>query len=372
MLPSSRLTGSILMILGTSIGAGMLALPVATAAYPFPIILLTLVGCWFFSSLGALALATLCLRLPPGSNLVSMSRHCFGRFGGGYAWLLYLALMYSLCCAYLSASGEILSTIAELLGGSLPAALGSAISAFIFFLVLHRGMATIDWVNRLFMAAKASIYFLLIYAVLPHFDWHVLIEHPAAGMGFPAWPMIAVILTSFGYSVIIPTLTEYLEYDRRRIYTAVIVGSMIPLAVYVLWILLIQGMLPSDGPGSLLAIAQAENTSGALLTALHTAGAKDWLPRAIEAFLPISVVTSFLGVSLSLSDFLADGLKIKKVGRRGLIIWGLVLIPPFAIILIAPGLFLSALQYAGIICLLLLVIWPPLLLAKTKLSKVRV
>lgn len=368
MTASSRLIGSILMILGTSIGAGMLALPIATAAYSFPVILTTLIACWFFSSLGALSLATLAIKLPPGSNIISMSETYCGKVGGVFVWLLYLALMYSLGCAYLTASGEIMSTIADLLGGSLPAFVGSALSAAVFFCVLYRGMSTIDWVNRIFMFAKASIYLLLIYAVIPTFNWGLLFEHPSEGWMLPTWSMITVILTSFGFSVIIPSLANYLDYDRKRIYTGVLIGSLIPFVVYLLWILLIQGILPTHGENSLTAIAKADSTNGALLTALHAAGAKAWLPRVIEAFMPISVVTSFLGVSLALSDFLADGLKIKKAGKGGLFIWALVLIPPLVIILLAPSLFLTALQYAGIICLLLLIIWPLVLLAKSSVS----
>jgi tyrosine-specific transport protein len=60
-----------------------------------------------------------------------------------------------------------------------------------------------------------------------------------------------------------------------------------------------------------------------------------------------AIVTSFLGVSLSLRDFLADGLRIQKTHKGRLILYFLTFVPPFLITLIDPRAFLNALEYAG-------------------------
>lgn len=60
-----------------------------------------------------------------------------------------------------------------------------------------------------------------------------------------------------------------------------------------------------------------------------------------------ALVTSFLGVSLSFVDFLADGLKIKKDILGTIILVCLVLIPPCVFSYLYPTVFLTALNYAG-------------------------
>src|SRR5206468_11353 len=60
-----------------------------------------------------------------------------------------------------------------------------------------------------------------------------------------------------------------------------------------------------------------------------------------------AIVTSFLGVSLSLMDFLADGFGIKKTRTGRIALYLMTFVPPLLITLIDPRAFLSALEYAG-------------------------
>jgi tyrosine-specific transport protein len=70
------------------------------------------------------------------------------------------------------------------------------------------------------------------------------------------------------------------------------------------------------------------------------------------------VITSFLAVALCLVDFLADGLKMEKKGAKGLFVHLATFIPPLVIVLLSPGIFVTALQYAGINCAILLILLP--------------
>ncbi len=75
-------------------------------------------------------------------------------------------------------------------------------------------------------------------------------------------------------------------------------------------------------------------------------------------FSGISMLTAFLGVSLCLFDFLADGLKLRREKLQGAFLLFLVFLPPLAIVLMNPGIYLSALSYAGIFCVVLLLLLP--------------
>lgn len=73
------------------------------------------------------------------------------------------------------------------------------------------------------------------------------------------------------------------------------------------------------------------------------------------------MATSFLSVSLSLSDFLADGLKVQKQGGGNFLIYTLTFGPPLLIVLFYPDVFLRSLSYAGISCLILMMLLPLLM-----------
>jgi len=91
-----KLLGSILLIVGTSIGAGMLALPIATAQLGFFGSLILLLICWFVMTAGALLLLEVNLWLPQNSNLISMAKATIGPIGQIVAWITYLLLLYYL------------------------------------------------------------------------------------------------------------------------------------------------------------------------------------------------------------------------------------------------------------------------------------
>ena len=106
----------------------------------------------------------------------------------------------------------------------------------------------------------------------------------------------------------------------------------------------------------------ASNTNSLLMHSISTKINTTWLSNVTNSFISICAVTSFLGVSVALTDFIADGLKIKKQGQNGLMVYAISFLPPLLIVLLCPGIFIQALSYAGILCLLLLIILPLLML----------
>src|SRR5579871_6624910 len=105
---SKQLIGGILLVAGTSIGAGMLALPVVTAEGGFFPAFFTYLLCWGFMTCTGLLMLEICLEMPPDANLISMAGAYLGRGGKIFAWVLYLFLFYCLTIAYLSGGGGLL------------------------------------------------------------------------------------------------------------------------------------------------------------------------------------------------------------------------------------------------------------------------
>ena len=91
----SNLLGGILLIGGTSIGAGMLGLPIVAAQLGFVGSVALMVVCWAVMIISAFLILEVNLWLPQQSNLISMSRATIGPVGQVVAWIIYLLLLYS-------------------------------------------------------------------------------------------------------------------------------------------------------------------------------------------------------------------------------------------------------------------------------------
>ncbi len=352
----SKLLGSILLIVGTSIGAGMLALPIATAQLGFVGSLILLVSCWFVMTAGAFLILEVNLWLPQNSNLISMAKATIGPFGQIIAWLSYLLLLYSLLCAYIAGGSDLFHNLLAKAGLTLSPSVSAIIFTLLFGLVVYLGVRSVDYVNRGLMFVKLGAYVLLVILLAPFIETTKL----AAGemKYILSATAITVTITSFGYAAIIPSLRIYFAGDIKRLKQAVFIGSLVPLVCYIFWDMVIMGVIPLDGSQGLISILQSKTSTSDLVNTMSATVSSESVSFFTKLFTSICVVTSFLGVSLCLTDFLADGLQMENKGGRRIFIQALVFFPPLLIVLFYPNIFIQALQYAGIYCIVLLILLP--------------
>jgi tyrosine-specific transport protein len=150
-----------------------------------------------------------------------------------------------------------------------------------------------------------------------------------------------------------------MQRDAKKVRLAVIFGSAIPLVVYLIWELLILGIVPIEGPHGLLeAATSGQNAVGPLRYFVQN-------PIIFEIgryFAFFALTTSFIPLALSFFDFLADGFRWKKTGLHKMALCLLVFGLPLFIAIQYPQIFLVALGYAGgISCAFLFGLMPPLM-----------
>src|SRR5262245_54256588 len=127
----TKLLGGILLIVGTAIGGGMLALPIATAHTGFINSSLLLFACWAVMTLGSFLIFEVNLWLAAESNLVSMAKATLGKGGQLVAWLANLLLLYSLLSAYIAGGGDFLHNLLAITGVKIPNELACILFAVI-------------------------------------------------------------------------------------------------------------------------------------------------------------------------------------------------------------------------------------------------
>lgn len=351
-----KLLGSILLIIGTSIGAGMLALPIATAQLGFFGSVFLLIACWFVMTAGAFLILEVCLWMPQNSNLITMAKATIGPIGQLIAWITYILLLYSLLCAYIAGGSDLFHNLLTVAGINMPASWAALAFTVLLSSIVFFGIRAVDYANRGLMVFKLGSYLLLVLLLMPHITFeHLFDGHLHAITSVTA---IMVTLTAFGYAAIVPSLRIYFAGDVRKLRIAILVGSIVPLICYIFWDAVIMGVIPLNGSASLTSIFHANNSTSALVNTLNGLVPQGAVQFFAKLFTSICVVTSFLGVGICLVDFLADGLQLKKSGVQKSIIHLVTFVPPLFIAIYMPNVFINALAYAGIYCIILLILLP--------------
>lgn len=354
---NSRFIGGILLIVGTSIGGGMLALPVANAATGFWQSSMFLFICWAFMTLGAFFILEANLYLPRGKHMVSMASATLGKYGVLASWISYLFLLYTLLSAYISGGADVLHSLLLKTGVSLNEWQASTLFTLMFGLVVYGGIYYVDIVNRGLMFGKLAIYFCLIILITPYVE----LEHFQQGDMRYITGSFMILITSFGFAIIVPNLRDYFNDDVKMLKKVIFIGSLIPLLCYVAWDAIIMGTLPTGGEHGLERLMDDPHTTSTLAAMLSARVDNHIISALFNFFTSICMLTAFLGVSLCLYSFLADGLKLQEKGSADLALFLLTFIPPLLLVLYYPGAYMQALNYAGIFCIILLLLLPALM-----------
>lgn len=349
--------GGVLLIVGTSIGGGMLALPVSTAAAGFSNSLFFLILCWLIMVSGALLMLEVNAQFPKGSNIITMAKATLGLPGQITTWFVYLILLYTLLAAYISGGSDVFGALLRKVQINIADELTAFIFTIVFGAVVFCGIQTVDYVNRGLMFGKLGVYLLLVLIIAPHVETSLLQGGSIKAIN----SSLMILITSFGFASIIPSLRDYFDDDVISLKKVIIWGSLIPLLCYILWNAVIMGVIKRDGDMGLIALLHSDKANSGLILALKEAVHNNLITGFFSFFTSICMLTAFLGVSLGLYDFLADGLKLPKKGKGAMMLLTVTFLPPLAIVLINPGIYLHALAYAGICCVILLLLLPILM-----------
>lgn len=353
----SRFIGGILLIVGTSIGGGMLALPVANAATGFWTSSLFLFLCWCIMTLGALFILEVNLYLPAGKNMVSMASATLGLPGLLVAWLSYLFLLYTLLSAYISGGADVFGGLLSYIHIHLHPGILSLLFTLIFGFVVYGGIRKVDLLNRGLMFAKLGVYLVLVLLISPFIQTH----HFQGGHVRYITGSVMILITSFGFAIIVPNLREYFDDNIQALKKVVLIGSLIPLFCYIAWDAAIMGTLPSSGDHGLIALRHDAHATSSLALLLSNTVNNTLISSLFNFFTSICMLTAFLGVSLCLISFLGDGLKMTQQGKQGLGLFILTFLPPLLVVLYYPGAYIQALNYAGFFCVILLLLLPAIM-----------
>ncbi|CUI16185.1 tyrosine-specific transport protein [Candidatus Protochlamydia naegleriophila] len=329
--------GGSLLVAGTSIGGGMLALPVLTSLAGFMPSLVIYLLCWLFMASTGLLFLEISQWIKGESNIITMAETTLGKTGRYFAWAVYLFLFYCLTVAYMVGCGNI---VVELFQHRIPDWLGPILFVIVFAPLILIPTAWAGRLNVWLVAGLALSYLGFVLLGFRYVDLDLLRNYNWSY----SLMVLPIAFTSFAYQGIIPTLASYMHHDAPSIRKAILIGSFIPLIAYVIWEGLILGIVPTEGAGGLAEALKNGNNAVYPLKNFIQSPAVYYVGQSFAFF---ALVTSFLGVTLGLRDFLADGLKIHKDAKGKIILALLIFTIPLMISVSYPHIFLIALDYAG-------------------------
>ena len=350
----------VLLITGTTVGAGMLGLPIKTGLSGMFPSLISMMVMWGLMLVTAWILTTRIIESDHRtSDLPTLFQQELGTPGKWLSIIGYLIIFYGLLVAFLSGASSILVNMIHL-------PLAKPAWVVIFFIgstgIIMCGLDLVRKGNVAIMTALGiSFVFLLIKTGqklnlqrLTYIDWHFV---PSA---------LPIIVCTFSFHVIIPTVCRSLKWQPRACRQALIIGTLLALVMNIMWVLVVIGALPlaGQGHGNILA-ALHENLPATvpLSMALHS----KVITTAGMFFSLTAIITSYFGVGIAFMGFFRD--VISSYGKKSyrFIEAGLTFGPPFIVALVYPNLFLKALDLVGGIGILLVFgFLPGLMVIKSK------
>ncbi|KAF6139719.1 hypothetical protein GIB67_006667 [Kingdonia uniflora] len=328
------IVGAVALIIGTSIGSGILAIPKSTSPAVLSQSLLctthahicicntlgvstmqgfipsavTMILCWAFLLVEALLLAEINVALLSRKtkrrkdeeleviSIRTMAQETLGEWGGNLATVNYVFLGYTTMVAYTSKAGDILYHFLNV---------PSSISGFFFtavftVLISVGGTRVTDQVNQWLTVTMIGLLVGIEVLAVQFGGWSGL---ETLGNWDKVPTTIPVIVFTLVYHDLSPVICAYLGGDLARIRTSVVLGSLVPLLILLVWDAVVLGL--SAHTNQLIDPIE-------LLKRLRW----DGISVMVEAFSLLAVGTSLIGTLLGFSCFFSEQLnKFPRLGR---------------------------------------------------------
>lgn len=346
---SGSVVGAASLVAGTMVGAGILALPTATAPVGFLPSTAAMGVAWLYMTMSGLLIAELSInRLvqsgKPGQGMLDLYEETLGPTWSKVGSVAYFFLHYALMVAYIAQGGVNIEGALGAVGLSQLSSI-PGIGQISFASVCASGLfiaspSAIEKANNLFVLILGSAFIGIVGLGASTADFSSLVDlsnqHPEQVAG--AFP---IIFLSLVYQNIVPTVVNQLEGDRSKITQAIVTGTTFPTLMFLAWNAVVLGNVQGADLSNIdpLALLQSGSGGNALLGNLVT------------LFSSLAIVTSLIGFVYGLLDALTDVFQLPQEGPAyeewKAPLFALVFLPPLALSLADPEIFYKALDYGG-------------------------
>src|SRR3989338_3015453 len=289
---NTRLFEAIAMLIGTTNGAGVLGIPYVVAQSGLAVGLLHIIIIGTAAIMVNLLLGEIVLRTKGNHQLSGYAAKYLGEGGKKLMTLAMAAAIYGALLAYLIGVGDSISAILPQATPLLAGILFFAVAASIVYL----GLKAVERSERLLATLTlAVISTIIIGAILS--DQFTAANLPGTDLQHTFLPY-GVVLFAFLGAVAIPEMKEELGRDRRKLKKAIIIGGLLPIAIYSLFTVAVVGISGA---------ATGQIATVELGARMGSAGG-----GIANLFAILAMSTSFIALGLALKEMYMYDYKIGK------------------------------------------------------------
>ena len=288
---------------GTAVGAGMFSLPVISSGMWFEWSALLLVCTWFCMFHSSLFIMEANLNYIPGSSFDTFVGDLLGSRWNLLNNISLCFILYILSYAYISGGGSIVAhTIKSIFDFDAPIILSGMLFSLGLALCVWCGTALIGRLSTVLVAGMLISFLLSVHGFVLHVEIRTLFNSKAEHAIY-ILAAIPYFMTSFGYHGCVPSLIKYYSSNVRMVKGCLLFGSVLALSFYLIWLAATLGNIPRE---EFAKISASGGNIGDLVNALRSKTDATLLSNTLAIFANMAVVSSFLGVTLGLFDFIAD------------------------------------------------------------------
>lgn len=358
----NKVLGSTLIIAGTAVGAGMLAMPLTSAQMGFGLTLLLLTLLWILLTFTAVLYAEVHQYNQNDAGIASLAEQYFGTSGRLFVNFILLFFMYAVLTAYVTGSGSLLlGVLPTFENPDIVQKIMSLIFSIGLGLLVTIGISIADVANRVSFSLKVVIFVVILVLMLNKVSFENLQAAPTNNLLF--FSAMPVFFMTFGFHICTPTINEYLDGDHRKVKFSCMLGATAIFIIYVVWQFATHGVLQQS---VLIQVLNEEPNLNGLIEAFKVTTGSTTMGEMVRIFSLLALVTSYIGVALGLSSAVKDLLMHFKLRHDRTTIGLITFVPPIIVGFTYPQIFLSAFAFAGIIFAFIGVFLPVALAYKSR------
>lgn len=283
--------GAVALISGSAIGAGFLGMPYVVAKAGFLIGVIYLILMALFVMFVQLSIGEIALRTKGNHQLAGLAGKYLGKNGKIAGTIIMLFAVIGPLTAYLLAQGTSLS---QLFFGNGTFSMLMTIIFWVFMSAL--GYIGLRAVKRFGKIGFVTILFFIVFLTIFLFN-KISVENLVYTEPSNFFAPFGIVLFSFLSFSSIPAAKRLVIGNEKMLKKAIILGVLIPLIVYFLFLLIMIGTFGRNIPAvATLALTELSPTLGKLSIGLGI----------------LAIFTSYLALSMTLRDMLRFDFKIKR------------------------------------------------------------
>jgi len=352
-----KILHSSLLVAGTSIGAGLLALPMTSVNIGIGLLTVTILLMLFVSYHTSMMVVRLNEIYQTPASVVDIAKKHGDKLTFGMLSASFYGLSFAVLTAYFSGLADTVSKNWSLNYNGVVIACG--IGLFLCLCLKETVFANLN-----------SVFVLLLVGIISASVFTIGFSNVPSELLFasPQWneipTFLPVIFCSFVMQMICPHVYAYLEHDVRKVRFAIFIGLLLIVTVYLSWTVCVLTKIFESSPEFFQQMQAHRVSVGELTKFLCKASGSDVIETLLKFLTVFGITTSAIGVAVGMMHAL--GTHMPKSAARIVICF-----VPTVINFLCPNAFVAIFAIVGVICTVFTVFGPYRLL-KTNRERISV